>query len=141
LTTNSSSRHTRFALAIYLTNSHAPRAPRRPRPNPAPPSSSARSPVSIGEDSISHESVTGQKTRADDPSSLLHLSNSTIKKTIKKNHHRQSRPTHQLTAAIVSGEPCTISGRHHRGKCRRSTPNHAFAMTSRRRPVVSEGCE
>jgi hypothetical protein len=32
--------------------------------------------MSFGKDSISHESITDQKTKADDPSSVLHLSNS-----------------------------------------------------------------
>src|SRR5258705_8166719 len=45
--------------------------------NPTPiPRLTPRHAHRLGKDSISHESVIGQKTKADDPSSVLHFSNS-----------------------------------------------------------------
>jgi hypothetical protein len=51
-------------IAIYLYQSDAFTAAR------------ATATRRLGKDSISHESVIGQKTKADDPSSVLHFSNS-----------------------------------------------------------------
>jgi hypothetical protein len=53
-----------LAIYLYQSSSH-PRA-----------DTSARWHNEHGKDSISHESVIGQKTKADDPSSVLHFSNS-----------------------------------------------------------------
>lgn len=58
----------KYALQIAIYLYHSPPCPRA--------DTSARSQNEHGKDSISHESVIGQKTKADDPSSVVHFSNS-----------------------------------------------------------------